>query len=181
MKILSLLICVQIGYSQYASVPKTLEIDEDGGYVGLVIGISNTVAQDYSLPKLISEKIASASETLYEAAEGRVYIKKITIVAPGNWERPTENEILRNELNYKGVVTGLNFDQLPMQVYHAVEKDPLPMYTVKITPCGYRGRYMRATDNYLRKLDDPLVIKKRGTFDKVWVYLTIQSDQFIRQ
>ena len=43
------------------------------------------------------------------------------------------------------------------------------MYTVKITPCGYRGRYMRATDNYLRKLDDPMVIKKRGTFDKVFV------------
>ena len=32
--------------SEYASIPKKLEIDEEGGYVGLVVGISNTVAQD---------------------------------------------------------------------------------------------------------------------------------------
>ena len=33
--------------SEYASIPKKLEIDEEGGYVGLVVGISNTVAQDW--------------------------------------------------------------------------------------------------------------------------------------
>ena len=50
-----------------------------------------------------------------------------------------------------------------------VEKDPLPMYTVKITPCGYPGRYMRATDNYLKRHNHPDVVKKRGPFDKVFV------------
>ena len=40
---------------------------------------------------------------------------------------------------------------------------------MKVTPCGYVGRYMRATDNYLRKHDDPEVIEKRGIFDKVFV------------
>ena len=50
-----------------------------------------------------------------------------------------------------------------------VEKDPLPMYTVKITPCGFPGRYMRATDNYLKNHNHPEVVKKRGPFDKVFV------------
>ena len=97
--------------SEYASIPKKLEIDEEGGYVGLVVGISNTVAQDrfqivstscyeyrmlhmicsayyapyemiscrvkdYSLVKLITEQLSVASKTLYDAAEGRVFLKK---------------------------------------------------------------------------------------------------------
>lgn len=43
------------------------------------------------------------------------------------------------------------------------------MYTVKITPCGFPGRYMRATDNYLKRHNHPDVVKKRGPFDKVFV------------
>ena len=42
--------------TQYASIPKKLEIDEEGGYVGLVVGISNTVGPDYSLVKLIRNR-----------------------------------------------------------------------------------------------------------------------------
>ena len=49
-------------------------------------------------------------------------------------------------------MTGLNFDSLPMQVYHLADAHPDPMYTVKITPCGFVGRYMRVTDTYLRWL-----------------------------
>lgn len=63
-------------------------------------------------------------------------------------------------------MTGLNFDTLPLQIYHTADADPDPLYTVKITPCGFLGRYMRATDNYLRKHDDPAVVEKRGIFDK---------------
>ena len=42
------------------------------------------------------------------------------------------------------------------------------MYTVKITPCGFRGRYMRVTDNYIRRHQDPDVLQKRGRFDRVF-------------
>ena len=68
--------------------------------------------------KLITEQLSVASKTLYDAAEGRVFLKKVTIVAPGNWEKPTDTDIRLQELNFKGVVTGINFDQLPMQIYH---------------------------------------------------------------
>ena len=97
--------------------------------------------KDYSLVKLITEQLSVASKTLYDAAEGRVFLKKgkvqkqfflialnkfkttvwtfkVTIVAPGNWEKPDDTDIRLNDLTYKGVVTGINFDQLPMQIYH---------------------------------------------------------------
>ena len=33
-------------------------------------------------------------------------------------EKPNDTDIRLNDLKYKGVVTGINFDQLPMQIYH---------------------------------------------------------------
>ena len=108
-----------------------LELEPGGGYTGLVIGISNTVPEDYEIISMISEQMVQASRTLYEAAEGLVFLKKITIIAPSNWGMPTEGDINRYNMDFKGVVTGVNFDQLPLQVYHTVEKDPLPMYTAR--------------------------------------------------
>ena len=50
-----LLALFAIGNALNAKVPKRLEIDEDGGYIGLVVGISDTVAADYTLIRLLQE------------------------------------------------------------------------------------------------------------------------------
>ena len=104
-----------VAWAQYATMPKGLELEAGGGYTGLVVGISNTVPEDYELIAMISEQMTQSSRTLYEAAEGLVFIKKVTIIAPANWEMPTEGDIERYGMNFKGVVTGVNFDQLPLQ------------------------------------------------------------------
>ena len=119
--ILHLTLVVAIS-AQYATLPKGLELEQGGGYTGLVIGISNTVPEDYGLIAKISEQMVQSSRTLYEAAEGLVFIKKVTIIVPANWERPTVGDIERYNMDFKGVVTGINFDSLPLQVYHTVEK-----------------------------------------------------------
>lgn len=93
-----------IGYCLNAKIPKRLEIGEDGGYTGLVVGISNTVGQDYTLIKLIQERLQDASRALYDATEGLAFLKKIHIIVPRNWVMPTEDDIRRYGLNYKGLL-----------------------------------------------------------------------------
>ena len=104
-----------VAWAQYAAMPNGLVLEAGGGYTGLVVGISNTVPEDYELIAMISEQMVQSSRTLYEAAEGLVFIKKVTIIAPANWEMPTEGDITRYGMNFKGVVTGVNFDELPLQ------------------------------------------------------------------
>ena len=103
MKCILFAILVTIGNSLNAKVPKRLEIDDDGGYVGLVVGISNTVGSDYTLIRLLQGLLQDASRALYDATEGIAYLKKIHIVVPRNWIQPTDDDIGRYDINYKGI------------------------------------------------------------------------------
>ena len=47
-------------------------------------------------------------------------------------------------------------------MYHdgTVNTEIQPLYTVKLTPCGHKGRYVRITDDYLRSAKDPITTPK---------------------
>ena len=102
MRLFNFLILVKAAESITAKIPKKLEIEEDGGYVGLVVGISNTVAKDYSLIKLLQDRLQDASRALYDATEGMAYLKKIHIVVPRKWDKPTDDDTRRFDINFKG-------------------------------------------------------------------------------
>lgn len=57
MRNLFILLFTNLAWPQTAKIPKKLEISEDGGYTGFVVGISNTVARDYSLIKMLEERL----------------------------------------------------------------------------------------------------------------------------
>ena len=57
MRNLIILLFTNFAWQQTAKIPKKLEISEDGGYTGFVVGISNTVARDYSLIKMLEERL----------------------------------------------------------------------------------------------------------------------------
>ena len=57
MRNLIILLLRNFAWPQTAKIPKKLEISEDGGYTGLVAGILNTIARDYSLIKMLEERL----------------------------------------------------------------------------------------------------------------------------
>ena len=73
-----LLLLVPISRPQTAKIPKKLEIQEDGGYTGFVVGISNTVARDYSLIKMLEERLQAEAHKLLS----NLWVKSFVNVSP---------------------------------------------------------------------------------------------------
>ncbi|XP_038047651.1 calcium-activated chloride channel regulator family member 3-like [Patiria miniata] len=133
----------------------------DGGYVNLLIGISDRVPNNPALLDRIMFVFTEASKFLFQATKKRAYFKDIHILVPESWEDSAEYSI----------VTWQRFDQSDVLVdFSGANKTNLPYtnrstpYTNKATPCGEPGQFIHLTPEYILSQS---IANPYGPYDKV--------------
>ena len=136
------------------------------GYEGLYIAISNKVPEDWSLVGKLIWLLHAFSRTLFDKTQKNLYLRKVSIVVPENWNPlPEKPEYERNEYymsarglwaanwnstwNKRMYKSAPNFENTPMRVYHSDDfGENEPPRAVKGTPCGEAGRYMHFSSGF---------------------------------
>ncbi|XP_038047850.1 calcium-activated chloride channel regulator 3A-1-like [Patiria miniata] len=112
----------------------------DGGYVNLLIGISDRVPNNPALLDRIKLIFTEGSKFLFQATRKRVYFKDIHILVPESWEDSAE---------YSSV-TWQRFDQRDVLVDRHSGDVP---FVRGLKECGGSGQYIHLTPKYFLSQD----------------------------
>ncbi|XP_038047849.1 calcium-activated chloride channel regulator 3A-1-like [Patiria miniata] len=113
----------------------------DGGYVNLLIGISDRVPSNPALLDRIKFVFTEASKFLFQATKQRAYFKDIHILVPESWEDSTEySSVEWQRFDQSDVIVDFSSDG---------QTNNNRPYTNKATPCGEPGQYIHLTPDYI--------------------------------
>ncbi|XP_070541339.1 calcium-activated chloride channel regulator family member 3-like [Ptychodera flava] len=130
---------------------------DNNGYIGILIGIDEGVAENQELIEKIKEVFTAGSADLYTATRNRSYFKNITISVPKNWSDSPSYDPLTSE----------RYDKSNIIIAEGREGLGNTPYVAGIPECGVSGRYMHLTPQYIM---DPSVQRLYGTAGKLVVH-----------
>ncbi|XP_021051456.1 calcium-activated chloride channel regulator 3A-1 [Mus pahari] len=133
----------------------------NNGYEGVVIAINPSVPEDEGLIPSIKDMVTQASTYLFEASQGRVYFRNISILVPMTWKSKSEYLMPKRESYDKA-------DVIVADPHLQYGNDP---YTLQYGQCGDRGQYIHFTPNFLLT-DNLQIYGPRGrVFVHEWAHL----------
>ena len=118
-------------------------------YTGITVGISDHVKEDWNLVANLNELLTSFSVNLFKETANRIYVGDVNIIVPKTWSEPRTDD-LKRRLKYIGEINRVNFETMPIRIYESKSKVMIAPRTVKGTPCGEEGHYIRVPANFLR-------------------------------
>ncbi|XP_052034992.1 calcium-activated chloride channel regulator 3A-1 [Apodemus sylvaticus] len=133
----------------------------NNGYEGVVIAINPSVPEDERLISSIKAMVTQASTYLFEATQGRVYFRNVSILVPMTWKSKSEYLMPKRESYDKA-------DVIVADPYLKYGDDP---YTLQYGQCGDRGQYIHFTPNFLLNDNLRLYGPRGRAFVHEWAHL----------
>ncbi|GAB1288202.1 Calcium-activated chloride channel regulator 3A-1 [Apodemus speciosus] len=152
----------------------------NNGYEGVVIAINPSVPEDERLIPSIktAAMVTQASTYLFEATQGRVYFRNVSILVPMTWKSKSEYLMPKRESYDKA-------DVIVADPYLKYGDDP---YTLQYGQCGDRGRVFVHEWAHLRwgvfdeyNVDRPFYISKKNTIEATRCSVDITGTNAVRE